>query len=58
MPRSSMLGFWVKKKRGSYREYYPRLSTLCIFFWDAGPTLHPLYVAIREYLEIDTNRQN
>lgn len=23
------------------------------FFWDAEPTLHPLYVAIREYLEID-----
>ncbi|KAI0377484.1 DUF155-domain-containing protein [Hypomontagnella monticulosa] len=23
------------------------------FFWDSEPTLHPLYVAIREYLEID-----
>ncbi|KAI0126869.1 hypothetical protein BJ170DRAFT_582027 [Xylariales sp. AK1849] len=23
------------------------------FFWDAEPTLHPLYAAIREYLEID-----
>lgn len=23
------------------------------FFWDAEPTLHPLYMAIREYLEID-----
>ncbi|KAI0521482.1 hypothetical protein F5B22DRAFT_595128 [Xylaria bambusicola] len=23
------------------------------FFWDAEPTLHPLYVAIRDYLEID-----
>lgn len=22
------------------------------FFWDAEPTLHPLYTAIREYLEI------
>ena len=22
------------------------------FFWDSEPTLHPLYVAIREYLEI------
>lgn len=22
------------------------------FFWDAEPTLHPLYAAIREYLEI------
>ena len=22
------------------------------FFWDAEPTLHPLYVAVREYLEI------
>ena len=22
------------------------------FFWDAEPTLHPLYIAIREYLEI------
>ncbi|KAL2155039.1 hypothetical protein VTH82DRAFT_3715 [Thermothelomyces myriococcoides] len=24
------------------------------FFWDSEPTLHPLYVAVREYLEIDT----
>ncbi|KAL2755033.1 hypothetical protein ACRALDRAFT_2028246 [Sodiomyces alcalophilus JCM 7366] len=24
------------------------------FFWDSEPTLHPLYDAIREYLEIDT----
>ncbi|ROT42305.1 DUF155-domain-containing protein [Sodiomyces alkalinus F11] len=24
------------------------------FFWDSEPTLHPLYSAIREYLEIDT----
>lgn len=23
------------------------------FFWDSEPTLHPLYAAIREYLEID-----
>ncbi|KAJ2990928.1 hypothetical protein NUW58_g2718 [Xylaria curta] len=23
------------------------------FFWDSEPTLHPLYVAIRDYLEID-----
>jgi hypothetical protein len=23
------------------------------FFWDAEPNLHPLYAAIREYLEID-----
>ena len=23
------------------------------FFWDSEPNLHPLYVAIREYLEID-----
>jgi hypothetical protein len=23
------------------------------FFWESEPTLHPLYVAIREYLEID-----
>ncbi|AEO53285.1 hypothetical protein MYCTH_2294401 [Thermothelomyces thermophilus ATCC 42464] len=23
------------------------------FFWDSEPTLHPLYVAVREYLEID-----
>ncbi|KAH7133265.1 hypothetical protein B0J13DRAFT_597800 [Dactylonectria estremocensis] len=23
------------------------------FFWDAEPTLHPLYAAVREYLEID-----
>lgn len=23
------------------------------FFWDSEPTLHPLYEAIREYLEID-----
>ncbi|KAI1503009.1 hypothetical protein F5X99DRAFT_377314 [Biscogniauxia marginata] len=23
------------------------------FFWDSEPTLHPLYIAIREYLEID-----
>lgn len=23
------------------------------FFWDSEPTLHPLYFAIREYLEID-----
>jgi len=23
------------------------------FFWDAEPTLHPLYYAIREYLEIE-----
>ncbi|WYZ44099.1 hypothetical protein EsH8_VII_000535 [Colletotrichum jinshuiense] len=23
------------------------------FFWDSEPTLHPLYVAIREYLEIE-----
>jgi hypothetical protein len=23
------------------------------FFWDSEPTLHPLYSAIREYLEID-----
>ncbi|KAI1855583.1 hypothetical protein JX265_005986 [Neoarthrinium moseri] len=23
------------------------------FFWDAEPTLHPLYAAIREYLDID-----
>lgn len=23
------------------------------FFWDAEPTLHPLYMAIRDYLEID-----
>lgn len=22
------------------------------FFWDAEPTLHPLYAAVREYLEI------
>lgn len=27
------------------------------FFWDAEPTLHPLYVAIREYLEIDPRIQ-
>ncbi|CAK7221725.1 Sad1-interacting factor 3 [Sporothrix curviconia] len=27
------------------------------FFWDAEPTLHPLYVAIREYLEIDQRIQ-
>lgn len=23
------------------------------FFWDSEPTLHPLYAAVREYLEID-----
>lgn len=23
------------------------------FFWDSEPTLHPLYMAIRDYLEID-----
>lgn len=23
------------------------------FFWDSEPTLHPLYLAIRDYLEID-----
>lgn len=23
------------------------------FFWDSEPTLHPLYSAVREYLEID-----
>ncbi len=23
------------------------------FFWDSEPNLHPLYVAVREYLEID-----
>ncbi|KAK4245369.1 hypothetical protein C7999DRAFT_43105 [Corynascus novoguineensis] len=23
------------------------------FFWDSEPTLHPLYVAVRDYLEID-----
>jgi len=22
------------------------------FFWDSEPTLHPLYIAVREYLEI------
>lgn len=27
------------------------------FFWDTEPTLHPLYVAIREYLEIDQRIQ-
>jgi uncharacterized Rmd1/YagE family protein len=44
-------------------EFRERASlTLCIasnildvpnFFWESEPTLHPLYVAIREYLEID-----
>ena len=27
------------------------------FFWDSEPTLHPLYSAVREYLEIKTRVQ-
>lgn len=27
------------------------------FFWDSEPTLHPLYYAVREYLEIKSRIQ-
>lgn len=36
------------------RKHYVASNVLDVpeFFWDSEPTLHPLYAAVREYLEI------
>lgn len=39
---------------GGYTNSFPASNMLDVpnFFWDSEPTLHPLYAAVREYLEI------
>lgn len=36
-----------------YNSLASKILDVPSFFWDSEPTLHPLYVAIRDYLEIE-----
>lgn len=51
-----ILPFITPTQKGLVANCVPTASNVLDvpkFFWDSEPTLHPLYVAIREYLEID-----